>query len=247
MSENKQIYLIDTPNIEKDHFKIHTNIAETLYEIIKNHKFKDNSFTIGLFGEWGSGKSFIINKLKEKFKSKKDITFLNIDVWKYSGHPLLRSILFDIDNQLKKKYKENEKTGSESGNKYKNFETGYKNDNGKSLKDLLYYDEVFESELKATKPIEEYINIFDLIDFTKDENDKKLLYNIVQKVLERNKTLSENYFGIKIVEKIYEKLNEVEKEKIKELIKENDNLNNWDEEYLEIIKNLGIIESEKDL
>jgi len=140
MNENKLIYLTDSPNVEQDSFQIHSNIAETLYNIITRHNVSNNSFTIGLFGEWGSGKSFIINKLSKKIKSDStNITLIYIDVWKYSGQPLLRSILFELDKQFKSYYKENKE-------KYEAFKNGYKNNKGKSLQDILYYDEIFESK-----------------------------------------------------------------------------------------------------
>jgi len=143
------IYLDDSPIVTNDFFDIHSNIAETLYEAIKRHNVKKGSLTVGLFGEWGSGKSFIIHKLKEKIKkeSEDNITFLYIDVWKYSEHPLLRSILFELDKQ----FRELAQKDVEKKNKYSVFKEGYKDNNGKSLKDLLYYDEIFESESKLTK------------------------------------------------------------------------------------------------
>lgn len=144
MKENKTLFLIDNPNIEQDSFQVHTDISETIFEVIEKHDVNQYSFTIGLFGEWGSGKSFIINKLANKIeKNTKDITFINIDVWKYSGQPLLRSILFELNNHFNKFYKANNE-------KYEKFKDGYKNSNGKSLQDILYYDEVFESESRLT-------------------------------------------------------------------------------------------------
>ncbi len=150
MKENKKelsIYLDDSPEIESDFFNIHSNITETLYEAIKKHNVKKGSFTMGLFGEWGSGKSFIIHKLKEKIENNlpDNITFLYIDVWKYSEQPLLRSILFELDKQ----FRELAQIDSDK-NKYSAFKDGYKNYNGKTLKDLLYYDEVFQSESRLT-------------------------------------------------------------------------------------------------
>lgn len=148
MNENKSLFLTDDPDTEKDSFQIHTNISETIFEIIEKHNVNKNSFTIGLFGEWGSGKSFIINRLSKKIENQtNNTTFINIDVWKYSGQPLLRSILFELNNHFKRFYKKDK-------NKYEEFKDGYKNSNGKSLQDILYYDEIFESESRLT--IEEY-------------------------------------------------------------------------------------------
>lgn len=144
MKDNKTIYLTDNPNVEQDSFQVHTNIAETLYSIIEKHNVSKNSFTIGLFGEWGSGKSFIINKLSEKInKSKeKDTTYLYIDIWKYSGFPLLRSILFDLDKQFCNLYDLDNK-------KYNAFSNGYRKD-GQSLDFQLKYNKHLKEESKLT-------------------------------------------------------------------------------------------------
>lgn len=147
---NKSIFLSDNPNEKKDSFQVHTNISETLFDIIEKHDVSKNSFTIGLFGEWGSGKSFIINKLEDKLKDNtSDVTFINIDVWKYSGMPLLRSILFEFSSQLETLHKL-EILKDKTNRKYKDFSNGYRNPKSKSLKDILYYDEVFESVAKLT-------------------------------------------------------------------------------------------------
>ncbi|HAF30249.1 MAG TPA: hypothetical protein DCG75_14500 [Bacteroidales bacterium] len=137
----KRIYLSDNPNVEQDSFQVHTNIAKTLFQVIEKHDVDEYSHTIGLFGEWGSGKSFVINKLQNLLNKDKNKTLITIDVWKYSGYPLLRSILFELERKFKVLY-------NIDSEKYNVFSKGYKNTKGKFLKDILYYDEVFESESK---------------------------------------------------------------------------------------------------
>ena len=68
--ENKQMYLSDSSKITKDAFGVHSEIANTLFNVIENHEIPKESFTIGLFGNWGAGKSFIINKLKSKIPAQ---------------------------------------------------------------------------------------------------------------------------------------------------------------------------------
>lgn len=58
----------------------------------------------------------------------------NIDVWKYVGHPLMRSILFDIDKQLK-----DTKIGI--------YNEGYIDEKGHSLEKMLYTDIDFDEEV----------------------------------------------------------------------------------------------------
>ena len=127
------IHLKDSNNSqEQDSFKIHSQIANTICEIIEKSDLSDCSFNLGLFGNWGSGKSFIINKIEENLSSE-NYLFLNIDVWKFIGNPLLRSILFDINKQLKEKANDI-------------FPNGYE-ENNKELESLLYYEEQLQKEI----------------------------------------------------------------------------------------------------
>ncbi len=154
MNKNKSIYLTDNPNNEQDSFQIHTNIADTIYDIITKHDVSKNSFTIGLFGQWGSGKSFIINKISERIKEKNkanNITYLYIDIWKYSGFPLLRSILFDLNKQFSNLY-------DIDSEKYDSFRKGYAK-NGHSLESLLKYSKRSNEEVMLT-PKESWGKIF---------------------------------------------------------------------------------------
>ena len=123
----KTLFLHDSNNIKevKDSFGIHTKIAKTIVEIANNESLNMCSFNLGLFGSWGSGKSYIINNIIKELKD--NYAVFCIDVWKYVGHPLMRSILFDINQQLK-----DIKLGL--------YDDGYINDKGNSLEKLLYTD-----------------------------------------------------------------------------------------------------------
>lgn len=93
-------YLSDETKGVKDEFGIHTQIAETLTNKVLSANVERNSFTIGLLGEWGSGKSLIIDKVREKVEKHNNISFTIIDAWRYNGLPLLRHILTEIVSQL---------------------------------------------------------------------------------------------------------------------------------------------------
>ncbi len=56
---------------------------------------------IGLAGTWGSGKSTIINLLKNDEDSKKKFTFFYFDAWAHEGDPLRRIFLESLINTLK--------------------------------------------------------------------------------------------------------------------------------------------------
>ena len=81
-----------------------SNYVKTLKEIILNHPVDlHSSFTIGLFGEWGSGKSSIIKTLENEFKEEKHakIKFIVYDAWKYSNDSFRRMLLLKIQEDLK--------------------------------------------------------------------------------------------------------------------------------------------------
>lgn len=94
---NKKTFLLDTLDTE-DKFEVHTKICNVLYGKITKINEKGETVNIGLFGEWGSGKSFIIKKLKQKLEMDK-ICVYEFDAWKFNGKALERSILFDLEKQ----------------------------------------------------------------------------------------------------------------------------------------------------
>jgi hypothetical protein len=63
---------------------------------------KSKPFTIGLFGEWGSGKSSVLkttqNILEAKPESK--YRFVTYDAWKYAGDSFRRMFLYELQNEL---------------------------------------------------------------------------------------------------------------------------------------------------
>lgn len=94
---SKKTFLLDTLDTE-DKFEVHTKICNVLYDKIIKINEKQESVNIGLFGEWGSGKSFIIKNLKQKLERNK-ICVYEFDAWKFNGKALERSILFELEKQ----------------------------------------------------------------------------------------------------------------------------------------------------
>ncbi|GHV15187.1 hypothetical protein AGMMS49938_12790 [Fibrobacterales bacterium] len=79
-------------------------------------------FTVGLFGNWGTGKSSIIETSKQDFDQQK-IKFITYDAWQYVNDSFRRMFLRKLREDLKyeetdlmKKFYENEST--DVGNKY---------------------------------------------------------------------------------------------------------------------------------
>lgn len=77
--------------------------AQTLEKIVLNAK---TPFTIGIFGEWGSGKSSIVKTVQNSIRNNpenKDIEFVVYDAWKYTQDSFRRTFLIEIANYLKSK------------------------------------------------------------------------------------------------------------------------------------------------
>lgn len=70
--------------------------AQALKEIIANTNEQSN---IGLYGEWGSGKSSIIKTTQDLFENEK-IKFITYDAWKYANDSFRRMFLKTLVNQL---------------------------------------------------------------------------------------------------------------------------------------------------
>ncbi|WP_443938758.1 KAP family P-loop NTPase fold protein [Pedobacter sp. MW01-1-1] len=62
----------------------------------------NKSFTIGLFGEWGSGKSSVIKTIREKLEhnTSSPTKFAIFDAWKYNGDAFRRSFILSLGEQL---------------------------------------------------------------------------------------------------------------------------------------------------
>lgn len=90
--------------------------AENLATAVSNLPTQNNSFTIGLIGEWGSGKSSILNMFEENIKNNNKIIIMKFNPWRFSQMDNLYNSFFtdliitleknninkDIINKLKK-------------------------------------------------------------------------------------------------------------------------------------------------
>lgn len=93
-------FLLDQPleaDVELSDVKFgHEEIAKALENTIIHCP---TPFTIGLFGDWGSGKSTIANLLKRNLANK--VPTVIFDVWKDDEHSLRRVFLKELDKQLR--------------------------------------------------------------------------------------------------------------------------------------------------
>ena len=90
----------DEPTSE-DKFGTHKVIAKTLNEIIdfehkKKHEIK-KPFVVGLFGKWGSGKSSIIQMLKDNIKNH---SIVEVDAWSVGSRHFPRQVIRCCAEQL---------------------------------------------------------------------------------------------------------------------------------------------------
>lgn len=78
--------------------------VDTLTECVMNAP-ADKTFNIGLFGEWGSGKSSIIKTFKRKIDERysaegKKVKVITYDAWKYANDSFRRMFLLQIQQDL---------------------------------------------------------------------------------------------------------------------------------------------------
>lgn len=75
--------------------------ADNLVEVINNAP-ENKVFTIGLFGNWGSGKSSIVKTAKDMIEANDDkVKFITYDAWKYVNDSFRRMFLLKIQQELK--------------------------------------------------------------------------------------------------------------------------------------------------
>lgn len=90
---------IDNLNGNKDLLET-KRYANTLKETILS---AETPFTIGLFGEWGSGKSSIVNTVQDELKNhtSEKIKFIKYDAWKYANDSFRRMFIKEVQRELK--------------------------------------------------------------------------------------------------------------------------------------------------
>ena len=115
-------FIIDKEvNLNESDFLKTKIYADNLTKIINNSE-PNKVFTIGLFGNWGTGKSSIVKTSQQDFDENK-IRFITYDAWQYVNDSFRRMFLRKLREELRyeetdlmKKFYENEST--DIGNRY---------------------------------------------------------------------------------------------------------------------------------
>lgn len=100
-SDEDRMYLSDSPisSEEEDRFG-HTEYVDTLSEMIQN---AEPPWHIGIFGEWGSGKSSIINLLYNRIRRNPEfegILCIEFDAWAHAEDSIRTELLLEIDQRI---------------------------------------------------------------------------------------------------------------------------------------------------
>ena len=90
--------LVDKPleDGEKDRFG-HREISNSLLKIIKK---SPRPFNIGVYGQWGVGKSTICKLVQNELEQDDDYKVIYFDTWKYERDSFRRQFLITLDEEL---------------------------------------------------------------------------------------------------------------------------------------------------
>ena len=75
----------------------HETYAKTILKIIEDNP---KPMTIGLLGGWGTGKSSIMNILKNKINSNQKICVVLFNAWKHKGDSFRRQLLINVAKEI---------------------------------------------------------------------------------------------------------------------------------------------------
>src|SRR3989344_2309427 len=100
MEKSKQDFTVlqDKPleNGESDIFG-HGEIANSVIEVIRK---APRPFNIGIYGQWGVGKSTICKLIEDGLNKEKKYEVLYFDTWKYERDSFRRQFLISLDQKL---------------------------------------------------------------------------------------------------------------------------------------------------
>ena len=98
MDASKITFLADAPeNLSRQDDLNHKSLATRIIAAARNCP---TPYTIGLSGEWGSGKTTVAQYIQKELSQSKDLPFVYFDAWKYERDTLRRQFLIESHKQL---------------------------------------------------------------------------------------------------------------------------------------------------
>lgn len=157
-----------------------TKFAEDLAKAIHGYDLNE-CLTIGIFGEWGSGKSSLINLIKEELISEKKVEVVKFEPWLISD---LESLIPEYLNSLEKTIEKKEGRCSDVRNKISEYKKNFIIKNAKNiLSGINISASLFGAGINADlgkildkfeKSLSEYKQ--DVVDSLKDYNKKIVVF-----------------------------------------------------------------------
>jgi len=90
----KKTFISDEPEVERDYFK-RISFAQQISNSITSRK-EPNSIVIGIYGEWGEGKTTVLNFIEKEFKMHDKIICVRYNPWYYSDEVMLIQDFFNV-------------------------------------------------------------------------------------------------------------------------------------------------------
>lgn len=99
---------LDMPKISLSEDRLYRGeLVHKLCKIIKKCDVSSRSYTIGICGKWGSGKTSVVNFLKNELKEDDTIRFITFTPWMYSSQEdITFQLLNMLASDLKSKYED---------------------------------------------------------------------------------------------------------------------------------------------
>lgn len=94
-------FVSDDPELERDDFK-RKPFAQQISNIIISRR-ESSSIVVGIYGEWGEGKTTILNFIEGELKRRENIICIRYNPWYYSDEVMLLQDFFEVlANELEK-------------------------------------------------------------------------------------------------------------------------------------------------
>ncbi len=117
------MYYSDKPILsKKEDFLKRKYFAELVAKSLENLNSQD-TFTIGLYGQWGTGKTSLVNMILEEIKENEKVVIVRFEPWNFSStNQLLEQFFVHLANQF---HWTKDKTLKEVGNALERYSDAF--------------------------------------------------------------------------------------------------------------------------